>query len=339
MTEARDVTQYFHPVLESRALRGKPVRVQLAGRYYVLFRDRLGTAGALVDVCPHRFTPLSAGRVRPDGRIECGYHGWHFDRDGKGCNPSQPGQKHCDAAPLQAVERKGYVWVAAPEVSLERFPDLTWDDREPTGTYRAHLSVPLHTAVTNTIDISHTAHLHRAVTGYFANAISAVEPDFKSSEDQVEAVAEATVTHPILGTRSVHLHMWLRTDPLCVRSTISLRHARSGAPSLVDTYVVNFPVPENDHSTYLHEYWFFKPNSVGIRVLLPVIRPFMMATAMKLTRQDAEFLPCVADVPMEMKGMHLDRFDRFVSEGLNLIRRSAYGPIAAPVERLSPPRV
>ena len=37
----------------------------------------------LLDMCPHRFAPLSIGRYNPDTQcIECPYHGWNFDTDG-----------------------------------------------------------------------------------------------------------------------------------------------------------------------------------------------------------------------------------------------------------------
>jgi phenylpropionate dioxygenase-like ring-hydroxylating dioxygenase large terminal subunit len=39
---------------------------------------------ALIDACPHRLAPLSQGRVDPiTGCIECPYHGWAFDTNGK----------------------------------------------------------------------------------------------------------------------------------------------------------------------------------------------------------------------------------------------------------------
>src|SRR3712207_1700296 len=98
------VERFFHPVLAASALRKKPVRVEVAGRAYVLFRDGSGQAAALADVCPHRFAPLSKGRVRPDGRLECPYHGWNFDAAGQGRSPSQPELKKCDVRAFQVVE-------------------------------------------------------------------------------------------------------------------------------------------------------------------------------------------------------------------------------------------
>ena len=66
-----DVLRFFHPVLASRALGKDPVRVTVDGRHVALFRDGGGRVGALVDRCPHRFAPLSRGRVRPHGRLAC----------------------------------------------------------------------------------------------------------------------------------------------------------------------------------------------------------------------------------------------------------------------------
>lgn len=37
----------------------------------------------LIDECPHRFSPLSLGRVDPKTKcLECPYHGWQFDTQG-----------------------------------------------------------------------------------------------------------------------------------------------------------------------------------------------------------------------------------------------------------------
>jgi nitrite reductase/ring-hydroxylating ferredoxin subunit len=45
----------------------------------VLFRDKEGSVRALENRCPHRRAPLSLGRVRTEGWLQCGYHGWSFD--------------------------------------------------------------------------------------------------------------------------------------------------------------------------------------------------------------------------------------------------------------------
>ncbi|MGH8532757.1 MAG: Rieske 2Fe-2S domain-containing protein, partial [Gammaproteobacteria bacterium] len=47
------------PVLPSRSLKKGPVRVQIAGQKFTLWRDGLGRAAAVADACPHRKAPLS----------------------------------------------------------------------------------------------------------------------------------------------------------------------------------------------------------------------------------------------------------------------------------------
>ena len=49
----------------------------------VFFRDATGQAVAMDDMCPHRLAPLRLGKLLPDGRIQCGYHGLEFDSAGE----------------------------------------------------------------------------------------------------------------------------------------------------------------------------------------------------------------------------------------------------------------
>lgn len=71
--------------LLSRRLLDEPV---------VFFRDTQGGVRALRDRCPHRFVPLSMGKVKGDS-VECGYHGLRFDGSGQ-CtrNPHAGGVIH-----------------------------------------------------------------------------------------------------------------------------------------------------------------------------------------------------------------------------------------------------
>ncbi len=50
----------------------RPFGRMLLGEPVVFFRDTAGAVHALADQCPHRFAPLSKGRVKGDG-LECGY--------------------------------------------------------------------------------------------------------------------------------------------------------------------------------------------------------------------------------------------------------------------------
>ena len=62
-------------------LKEAPVAVKILGEPIVLYRASGGKAVALQDRCPHRFAPLSKGRIC-GANIECPYHGLEFGADG-----------------------------------------------------------------------------------------------------------------------------------------------------------------------------------------------------------------------------------------------------------------
>jgi vanillate O-demethylase monooxygenase subunit len=137
----------------------------------VLFRTTAGEAVALADRCPHRFAPLSLGRV-VGAEIQCGYHGLCFDRDGVCVRV--PGQ---DTVPRQArvqkyplVERHGFAWVWMGEVSLAdpaRIPDFHWMD-DPAWAAVAgyhHFGAGYQLVNDNLLDLSHESFVHEETIG------------------------------------------------------------------------------------------------------------------------------------------------------------------------------
>lgn len=85
---------------------------RLLGDPLVIFRTPEGKPVALDNRCPHRFAPLSMGRLTGD-RVQCAYHGIEFDFDGR-CVHIPGQEKIRDDACVRAypvVERWGCVWV------------------------------------------------------------------------------------------------------------------------------------------------------------------------------------------------------------------------------------
>ncbi|MDB5717660.1 MAG: Vanillate O-demethylase oxygenase subunit, partial [Sphingomonas bacterium] len=89
-----------------------PLARKLLDHHVVLYRTTDGVAHALEDRCPHRFAPLSMGRLIDD-QLQCPYHGLRFGTDGA-CvyNP------HYDALPRAAkvasyplLDRYGMLWI------------------------------------------------------------------------------------------------------------------------------------------------------------------------------------------------------------------------------------
>jgi phenylpropionate dioxygenase-like ring-hydroxylating dioxygenase large terminal subunit len=125
----------WQPVGYAHSLTDTPLRVRLLGEDLVLWRDSAGVAYALRDLCIHRGTALSLGRVVGD-RLMCPYHGWQYGSDGvcklipQLADPTNvPGKARVDA--FTCLERYGMLWVAmeAPRYELPEigeFDDPRW---------------------------------------------------------------------------------------------------------------------------------------------------------------------------------------------------------------------
>ncbi len=118
--------RYWHPVGLSSETTDTPQKVRILGENLVLFRDKAGRPGLLLDRCCHRGTTLYYGKVEEQG-IRCCYHGWLFAVDGtcveQPCEPQ--GGLHRDKArqPWYPVEER-YGLVFAYMGPLDQRPPL-----------------------------------------------------------------------------------------------------------------------------------------------------------------------------------------------------------------------
>jgi len=90
----------------------EPLQRTMLDRPIVLYRTESGEAVALDDRCPHRWAPLSAGKLFGDD-IECPYHGIRFGPDGN-CTkiPSQDNiVKGCEVHAYPLIEKPPFVWI------------------------------------------------------------------------------------------------------------------------------------------------------------------------------------------------------------------------------------
>ena len=152
-------------------------RDQLLGRRLfdqpvVLFRRQDGTPAAIADYCPHRFAPLSLGRLKGDA-IECGYHGLQFDASGA-CvhNPHGTGliPKACRVPSYPLVERHGILWIwpgepqKAAETEVPDFSYLVAPGRK-TVFGMAPVAANYELIADNLMDASHTQYVHQDLLG------------------------------------------------------------------------------------------------------------------------------------------------------------------------------
>ena len=171
VSSAAKILDDWYVACESTALGRQPLAITFLGTPIAVFRRASGEPAAVLDRCPHRNVPLSMGRVRGE-RIECGYHGWQFDGDGRCqaipglCAPLDKGTGR-NVPAFATRELDGWVWVyATPDVEPQREPyrhPHHADDRYTTVYQAVPMDGSLHATAENALDVPHTAFLHRGL--------------------------------------------------------------------------------------------------------------------------------------------------------------------------------
>lgn len=107
-----------------------PVPVGAGGRAFVVVRLRPGGAvSAFPSRCPHRLVPLAAASV-VEGRLQCPYHGWRYDDEGRcvdvpSLGPDGTPPPRADLTlPWAVEERHGWIWLA-PDRTTTAHPPRT----------------------------------------------------------------------------------------------------------------------------------------------------------------------------------------------------------------------
>jgi vanillate O-demethylase monooxygenase subunit len=122
---------------ESEITRALSAR-DILGDSILMYRKQDGTPVALANRCPHRYAPLSMGRLKGD-IVECGYHGLQFDCTGQCVFNPHPGgngpiPRGAKVAQYPLIEKYGAVWIwmglEAPDES--RLPDIGWLEEPAT---------------------------------------------------------------------------------------------------------------------------------------------------------------------------------------------------------------
>lgn len=152
-----------------------PLARTLLDEPLVMYRTEGGDPVILADRCPHRFAPLSRGRLLGD-HIECGYHGLRFDRAGA-CvgSPHGPVPKAAQVRHYPAIERYGFVWLWAGDPALADaalLPDFSFLSRpDRFAVVEGYLQVKANyqLVVDNLLDLSHAPFLH---PGFAINGVT-----------------------------------------------------------------------------------------------------------------------------------------------------------------------
>ena len=174
--------------------KNRPYSFSLYDEPFVIFRNQEGKLACLMDLCPHRAAKLSDGQII-DGKIECLYHGWQFDTEGK-CQhiPQLPDEvKIPNNACVQSffvVKKQGIIWfwrgknTEADQNLIPTIPDL--DKSEFRGTdFMMDLPYDQSYLIENVID---PAHVHISHHGSLGNRKNAKPLEMEVIESSVKGI-------------------------------------------------------------------------------------------------------------------------------------------------------
>ncbi|WP_330203539.1 aromatic ring-hydroxylating dioxygenase subunit alpha [Cyanobacterium sp. Dongsha4] len=118
---------HWYVVARSVEVTDKPYCVTLWYENIVIFRNAQGKIKALEDRCPHRQVKLSDGVVVGDD-IECAYHGWRFNEEGK-CSfvpYLQENQRlpNCKLKAYPVQELDGFIWLFLGDGDSEKIKPM-----------------------------------------------------------------------------------------------------------------------------------------------------------------------------------------------------------------------
>ncbi|MBM5784839.1 MAG: Rieske 2Fe-2S domain-containing protein [Cyanobacteria bacterium K_DeepCast_35m_m1_288] len=172
----------WYPVAFLRDLDpSRPTSFTLMGNDLVLWFERSsGAWRALADRCPHRLVPLSDGRLNPAGELECPYHGWTFNGEGR-CTAipqasdgsSIGARSHCRSYATATGQGLLFVFSGdAAEASSQPLPLVPLIEEQGWVVQDTFRDLPMDalTLLENVLDVSHVPFTHHATVGRRENA-------------------------------------------------------------------------------------------------------------------------------------------------------------------------
>ncbi|MEM8809368.1 MAG: Rieske 2Fe-2S domain-containing protein [Cyanobacteria bacterium P01_G01_bin.38] len=314
-----ELLKHWHPTIESKLLKKKPILVQLCNEEIVLFRTSQGHVGALKNRCCHRGMKLSQGWVENE-EIICPYHAWRYAPNGKGFSPSTPKLNPCVPS-FTVIERYGVIWVKSADLA-SNFPNFNIQDHLLIGVVSQEISAPLEVVVDNFSDIEHNPATH-TYFGYSYENISKVESRIETTDTSVRVINKGTQQPlPWMIEKiffNVHSGDWFSNDWTTYFSPLYSVFDQFWVDPIankkrrIQVKLVVFYIPIDDDQTRLMIFIFANPiiNKLIFQFLAGPIVKFFVDYELK---KDKDILENLADKQMPLSKMQLGRYDRVLGE-------------------------
>jgi phenylpropionate dioxygenase-like ring-hydroxylating dioxygenase large terminal subunit len=288
---------FWYVAEESKNITDKPVKVQMLGQKFALWRDSTGKVNCVSNTCSHRGGALADGRINGDC-IECPYHGWTFNGDGScvripslGADAKIPPRTRVDAYPVE--EKYGLVHVFLGDLpESERPPIMPVPEYEDEAWRPILLSmeweIDYKRSIENTIDPAHNEFTH-PTHGFLGR-----NDDYKVEDfDLIESEWGVGFMKPMYTPPLADKNMAAASG----RSEDGWSEAGAGnyGPNCTWTYI------HPTDNAWMHGYAFHTPVHEGLdRIYVVFMRNFMI---------DPKYDQSVAD-----RGVFIAEQDRYVLE-------------------------
>jgi phenylpropionate dioxygenase-like ring-hydroxylating dioxygenase large terminal subunit len=161
----------WYVILDSKELKGKPLRVKRLNENLALWRDENGKVCCIADRCCHRGVSLACGKIL-NGKLECPFHGFVYDKSGKvtvipanGKNKQVPETMKVQS--YTTFEGYGLIWIwwgdddkITPEpFFFKELSDFSYS------TFADPWSVHYSRAIENQLDVVHLPFVHKTTIG------------------------------------------------------------------------------------------------------------------------------------------------------------------------------
>lgn len=162
----------WYVILESKELKKKkPLRITRLNESLALWRDKEGNVCCIADKCCHRGASLACGVVI-DGKLECPFHGFIYDKSGtvtsipaNGKNTPVPKTMKVDS--YRTFEDYGLIWIwwGDPD-KIEGEPFFFKELKDFSySSFKDNWNVHYSRAIENQLDVVHLPFVHKTTIG------------------------------------------------------------------------------------------------------------------------------------------------------------------------------
>jgi phenylpropionate dioxygenase-like ring-hydroxylating dioxygenase large terminal subunit len=175
----------------------KPKPFTLLNKNYVIWKTDNGNLNCTINKCSHRGAKLSDGIIR-NNCIECPYHGWQFNGNGK-CKfiPQVPlmerdtykPPKSCNIKSIDSKVFDDIVWVNPYDQDVEFSPLEKWNDPSKylITDYPLDVSYNFALQIENLLDPAHLHFVHDGFQGNRNKASAVFAKDLKIDKKELSA--------------------------------------------------------------------------------------------------------------------------------------------------------